>query len=159
MKRLLCSAVLITSLLQVKAQKIVGGEWSAGARLGGSAGLSLKKHSGSNTSAFELIAANSFDSKVDGFTLTAMFEKLSPMNGNGQLSALFGAGVNLNFKETTKVGVSGIIGFDWRLKNVPITMQIDWLPTWFLINENYFSGVNGAFTIRYVLNRKKFDRN
>lgn len=158
MKKLFFSVLLITLLMNVQAQKIVGGEWSAGARLGGSSGVSLKHHGGSNKSAFEFIAANSFDKKVEGFTLTALFEKLAPLNGNGQLSALLGGGINLNFKDDTKFGVSGILGFDWRLKNVPVTMQVDWLPTWFFVNESYFSGVNAAFTIRYVLNRKKFER-
>jgi hypothetical protein len=43
------------------------------------------------------------------------------------------------------------------LKTVPITMQVDWMPTLYFVNGTYFSGVNGAFTIRYVLNRKKFE--
>ena len=88
-----------------------------------------------------------------------MFEKLAPLNGNGQLSALIGGGANFNFGEDkTKFGVSGMLGFDWRLKNIPITMQLDWMPTYFFVNDSYFSGVNGAFTIRHVLNRRKFER-
>jgi hypothetical protein len=150
---LLFFALLITN---VQAQKIVGGEWSVGPRLGGSSGISLKKHMNSNSFAFEFIAANSFDKEVDGLSVSGLFEKLAPMNGNGQLSALFGAGFNLNFKNKTKFGLSGILGFDWRLKNVPVTLQVDWLPTWYFVNESYFSGVNAAFTARYVLNRKKF---
>lgn len=156
MKKLAVLLFFALFFINVQAQKIVGGEWSVGPRLGGSSGISLKKHMGSNKAAFEFIAANSFDKRVEGFSVTALFEKLAPLNGNGQLSALFGGGFNLNFKDETKFGVSGILGFDWRLKNVPITLQVDWLPTWYFINESYFSGVNGAFTVRYVLNRKKF---
>ena len=100
----------------------MGGEWSVGPRFGGSSGISLKHHSGSNKSAFELIAANSFDKQVEGFSVTALFEKLAPLNGNGQLSALFGGGINLNFKDETKFGASGILGFDWRLKKLPLTL-------------------------------------
>ena len=159
MKKIIATFFILTAfIINVRSQKVVGGEWSAGARLGGSSGLSIKHHSSSNKSAFEIIAANSFDKSVEGFTLTALFEKLAHLNNNGQLSAILGGGVNMNFKDQFKLGVSGIIGFDWRLKNLPLTLQLDWLPTWFFINEDYFSGVNAAFSIRYVLNRKKFAR-
>lgn len=158
MKKIIATILLTNILLNADAQKVVGGEWSIGGRFGGSSGISLKHHSGSNKSAFELIAANSFDKSVEGFSITGLYEKLAPLNENGQLSALFGGGVNFNFKDDVKFGVSGILGFDWRLKNVPLTLQVDWLPTWYFVNENYFSGVNAAFTIRYVLNRKKYKR-
>lgn len=158
MKRLITAICVLCIVTGANAQKIVGGEWSLGARLGGSSGVSLKHHAGSNKSAIEIIAANSFDKEVEGFSLAALFEKLAPLNGNGQLSALIGGGVNFNFKDKTKFGVSGMLGFDWRMKNIPITMQLDWMPTYFFVNDSYFSGVNGAFTIRYVLNRRKFDR-
>ena len=138
------------------AQNKVGGELSIGPRIGGSAGLSFKFHNKSNRSAIELITAKSFDNKIDGFTLGAMFEKLAPITGDSRLSAVGGTGVNLNFKDVTKIGVSGILGFDWRLKSVPLNFQLDWLPTLFFINvKSTFNGINGAFTVRYVINRKK----
>ena len=82
MKKLAVLIFFALLLINVQAQKIVGGEWSVGPRLGGSSGISLKKHMGSNASAFEFIASNSFDKKVDGFSVTGLFEKLAPMNGN-----------------------------------------------------------------------------
>ena len=85
-----------------------------------------------------------------------MFEKLAPINGDSRLSAVGGTGVNFNFKGVTKVGVSGILGFDWRIKSIPLNLQIDWLPTLFFINvKSTFNGINGAFTARYIINRKK----
>jgi len=125
------------------AQNNVGGEFSIGPRLGGSAGLSFKFHNKSNRSAIEFITANSFDNKIDGFTIGAMFEKLAPLNGDSRLNAIAGTGVNFNFKGLTKVGVSGILGFDWRLKSAPLTLQLDWLPTLFFINvKSTFNAVN-----------------
>jgi hypothetical protein len=155
MKKLLFILASFFILSGTQAQK-VGGEWSAGLRLGGSSGVSLKKHN-DYRGAFEFIFANSFDKTVNGFSVTGLYEKLSPMNGNGQLSAMWGGGVNLNFRDNVKFGLSGIIGFDWRLKAVPVTLQVDWMPTWYFVNANYFSGINGAFTARYVLNRKKYE--
>jgi hypothetical protein len=157
MKKILMTIALLIIINYLNAQKIVGGEWSIGPRFGGSSGISLNKHFASNKAAFEFLAANSFDSEVKGFSIAALLEKLAPLNGNGQFSALVGGGINFNFKDETKFGVSGILGFDWRLKKLPITMQLDWMPTYYFVNERYFSGVNAAFTIRYVLNRKKFE--
>ena len=158
---LLTALLLVSALGKLSAQKQVGGEWSAGPRLGGAAGLSLKHHAGSNKSAIEILTAfKNFDKNedIDGFTLSALYEKLAPFTENGQFSALFGGGINMNFKNKFKFGLSGILGFDWRLKKNPLTLQVDWMPTWFFVNASYFSGINGAFTIRYVLNRKKFEK-
>jgi len=156
MKKNLLFTLTFFLILSSFAQTKVGGEFSIGPRLGGSAGLSFKFHNKTNRSAIEFITANSFDDKIDGFTLGAMFEKLAPLNGDSRLSAVGGTGVNLNFKGVTKIGVSGILGFDWRIKSAPLTFQLDWLPTLFFINvKSTFNGVNAAFTARYVINRKK----
>ena len=156
MKKNLLFILSIFITLSSFGQNRVGGELSIGPRIGGSAGLSFKFHNKSNRSAIELITAQSFDNKIDGFTLGAMFEKLAPITGDSRLSAVGGTGVNLNFKGVTKIGVSGILGFDWRPKNIPLNFQLDWLPTLFFINvKSTFNGINGAFTVRYVINRKK----
>jgi len=156
MKKNLLFTLSFFLMISSFAQNNVGGEFSIGPRLGGSAGLSFKFHNQSNRSAIEFIAAKSFDNKIDGFTVSAMFEKLAPLSGDSRLSAVGGTGVNLNFKGVTKIGVSGILGFDWRIKSAPLTFQLDWLPTLFFINvKSTFNGVNAAFTARYVINRKK----
>jgi hypothetical protein len=159
------SALLFVSLffagLSAQAQKQVGGEFSLGGRFGGSSGLTLKKHNGYNTSAFEFIAQfKSFDNneELDGFSLSALYQKLAPMSGSKQVSAIFGIGPSMNFKDEFDMGVSGMIGFDWRLKAAPITLQVDWMPTWFFIGENEFTFSNVAFSARYVLNSRKYKK-
>ncbi len=151
------ATILFTFLLtETYAQrKNVGGEFAVGARFGGASGLTVKKYSGSNRSAFEFLGAWSFENELDGFTLTAVWEKLAPLNSNGQLSAEFGFGATATFGDEFYFGPSGIIGFDWRLKKVPVTMSIDWLPTWIIVNENKFSAVNVAYSVRWILNHKK----
>lgn len=144
-----------------QAQKQVGGELSLGGRFGGSSGVTLKKHNGYNTSAFEFIAqVKSFDNneELDGFSLTALYEKLAPLSSSKQLSAMFGGGLSMNFKDEFDMGVTGILGFDWRLKAVPVTLQFDWMPTWFFVGENEFSAINGAVSARFVLNRRKYKK-
>jgi hypothetical protein len=151
------ATILFTFLLtETFAQrKNVGGEFAVGARIGGSSGITAKKYAGTGRSAFEFIGAWSFEDEIDGFTLTAMWEKLAPLDGNGQLSAEFGFGATAVFGDKFYFGPSGIIGFDWRLKKVPVTMSVDWLPTWIIVGTSKFSAVNAGFSARYILNHRK----
>lgn len=103
-----------------------------------------------------MLAGWNFDEELDGFSTSLMWEKLAPLSGNAKLSAQFGLGVTAIFGDEFYFGPSGIIGFDWRLKSIPITMSVDWMPTWIFVNANRFSGVNGAFSIRWVLNNKRY---
>jgi len=129
-----------------------GGESATGLRLGGSSGVTFKKYAKNDKSAFELITSYSFDPKVNTLGLTALYEKLAPLSGK-RLNAQIGGGPTWIFRDT-RIGISGILGFDWRLRHVPLSMSVDWAPTFFFINRTGFSPVNGAFSVRYVLNRK-----
>ena len=160
---ILMACIAILTATQVFAQKRdVGGEISLGPRFGGTLAASLKKHSNYNKSAIEIIAQfKDFDnagSDLDGFGITALFQKLAPLSGSSKLSALIGFGPSFNFKNDFNLGVSGMIGFDLRLKAAPITLQLDWMPTYYFVNENSFKATNGAVTARYVLNRRRYDR-
>jgi len=153
MKKLTIVALLFIAGKYCMAQNKAGGEWSAGLRLGGSTGVTVKSHAASNDYAFEFLAANSFDEKMKGFSLGIMYEKMAPISGNGRLSAMAGGGFSFNFQERTNFGISGTLGFDWRLKAIPVNLQLDWMPTFFFINTTHFSGINGAFSVRYIFNR------
>jgi hypothetical protein len=155
--------VLILSSTDAFAQKKeVGGEISLGARFGGTVGATLKRHGAYNKSAFEFIAQfDNFDDSnpdLDGFSLTGLYQKLAPLSSSSQLSALFGGGASMNFKDEFNLGVSAMIGFDWRLKKVPVTLQIDWMPTYFFINTSEFTLSNAAISARYVLNRRRYNK-
>jgi hypothetical protein len=137
---LLCSICSTTSLLA---------QWSIGARFGGTSGLSLKSYSKSGGSHFEAITAFSFDDNVDGFSATLLFEKFGAFDSQNKFGAILGAGETMVFTDDFYLGVSGIIGFDWRIGR-RIGFQVDWLPTWFFVPESYFSAVNIAGTVRWV---------
>jgi hypothetical protein len=146
-------AVFFMSTISLTAQATAGGELSIGPRFGGSSGLSLKKHAASNKSAFEFLFQWSFDDEVEGFGVTALWEKLAPLSGN-RLAAMFGAGPATVFGDEFRFGIGGIIGFDWRISKI-INLQMDWQPTWYFVNGSDFSSVNLGFTVRYVLNHRK----
>lgn len=137
-------------------KKAVGGEIALGARFGGTTAMTLKRYGGNNHSAVELLAGWNFDDAVDGFNLSAMWEKLAPLTRNNKLNAEFGFGATMIFGDKFYFGPSGIIGLDWRLKTVPVTMSVDWMPTWIVVGTSRFSSVNGAFSVRWVLNRRRY---
>lgn len=154
----LCTSVLLFSSLlsEIKAQE-AGGEFSMGPRFGGISALSIKKHASSNKSAFELIAGWNFDENVDGVAINLLWEKLAPLSGN-RLAAIIGGGPGLAFGDDFRFGAAAILGLDWRVSRV-VNLQFDWQPTWYFVNGNDFSAINGGFTIRYVFNRQKKEKN
>jgi hypothetical protein len=142
---------------ELYAQKgSVGGEWAAGARFGGATGVTLKKYSRYNTSAIEFLGGWNFDNALDGVNVSALWEKLAPLTGSKKLSAEFGLGATAIFGDKFYFGPTGVAGFDWRLKSVPITMSVDWMPTWIIVGTNRWSWSNAAYSIRWVLNHKRY---
>jgi len=146
-------ATLFISLSSV-AQDPVGGELAIGARFGGVSALNVKKFNG-NKSAYEFMAGWDFDDDIDAFTITALWEKLAPISSTKQVNAIIGLGPTMAFGDQFRFGATGIFGVDWRFKVLPINLQFDWAPTWFFVNGSDFSFVNGAISVRYILNHKK----
>jgi hypothetical protein len=150
-----CSVTLICCfVLNQASAQMAGGEVAAGVRLGGSTGATVKFYGGGNRSAIEVLGLWNFDKDVEGFGITALWEKLAPLSGNNRINAIIGGGPAMVFGDEFRFGLTGILGFDWRLK-APINLQVDWAPTWYFVNGSDFSGTNVAFSVRYVLNRKR----
>lgn len=123
-----------------------------GLRGGGAVGVTYKKFFG-NSFAVEAIGAKDFPKEFDGLFVSALFEKHAPLAGK-RFSAFIGAGPSYHFKRES-AGINGIIGFDWRILNSPINLQLDWSPAYYITGEDGFTSINAAFSIRYILNRKK----
>ncbi|MFZ4632657.1 MAG: hypothetical protein ACOYNO_00480 [Saprospiraceae bacterium] len=148
---LLLTGVAYTAIAQKGYDLGPGGEFAAGVRLGGGSGLTLKKYHRSNLSAFEVIADWNFDEEVEGFGTTILFEKLAGIGFNDRLCAQFGFGAAGVFGDEFRAGPAATIGFDWRLgEKIPIGLQLDWTPSWLIINDNYFSPFNAAVSARWV---------
>lgn len=127
----------------------IGGEWALGLRFGGASGISLKKYAINNKYAIEAVTSFGIFSVDKGIRTNVVFEKIKPLSDNEKLSAIFGGGVAMRLNPS-KMGIAGIIGFDWRLAR-KFNMQVDWQPTW-LFFDNFY-GWNVAYTFRYNLNR------
>lgn len=140
--------ILLISLLAFLCIQGVSAQWSIGARFGGTSGVSLKSYSRTGTIHFEIISAYNFDENVEGFSVTILGEKFGALSENGKLGAILGVGETMVFTDEFLLGVSGILGFDWRIGR--IGFQVDWLPTWIFVNDSYFSPINAAVTARWM---------
>lgn len=130
----------------------VSAQWSVGARFGGASGLSLKHYSKTGSVHFEAITALSLDENLEGVSVTLLGEKFGALSEDGKLGAILGIGETMVFGDEFYFGVSGILGFDWRIGR--IGLQLDWLPTWIFIPKSYLSPVNLAFTARWMFGGK-----
>lgn len=149
-----CYLVVVGLLLQTIATAQYNGKESAfGVRGGGSIGLTYKKFSSGNF-AYEAIVAKDFDSPDDGVYATFLFQNNAPLAGR-KFSGIIGAGPSYHF-ERKSMGVAGMLGFDWRVLSSPINFQVDWMPTYyFSAEDNKFTFINAALSVRYVLNHRK----
>ena len=144
---------MLSGALSLSAQNnSSGGDLATGLRLGGSSGVTLKKYAKSGRSAFELIGSYNFDPKIKNLGVTALFEKLTPLSGK-KLNAQIGFGPTWIFSGN-RIGISGMLGFDWRVGQLPISLSADWAPTLFFINRTGFSPINGAISVRYITGKR-----
>jgi hypothetical protein len=99
---------------------------------------------------------------LDGFWLSILNEIHTPIYEDTQLSWYIGYGGHLGIwseewrkknntldKSNISVGFDGIIGLDYKVKNSPLNVSIDWQPS-FSIIQGYFKN-QGGIGIRYTL--------
>ena len=127
----------------------VSAQWSIGARVGGSVGVDFKNYPATGDLQIEVISAFNLDENIDAVSVTLLGEKFGALSNDGNLGAFLGAGVTSVFADDFLFGVNGIAGFDWRIRR--IGFQVDWMPTFIFINDSYFSPINAAFTLRWLL--------
>jgi hypothetical protein len=75
----------------------------------------------------------------------------------------YGAGANIYFwsydagfagGSSTSIGISGVLGLDYKFEDIPLNVSVDWIPTYFL--NGYGSGFGGGYgglAVRYVLGK------
>lgn len=97
-----------------------------------------------------------------GTRITGLYEIYGTINGVDGLKYYFGPGVHLGFlnnKWTDKFpardgdaqfGFDGVLGLDYKIKNAPIDISLDWQPSFTFVGYNYFEGGWGGIGIRYA---------
>lgn len=99
--------------------------------------------------------------------LTALYEYHSPINGVPGLKWYIGGGAyagTFSFKDSDFIpesddtsnvyfGLSGVLGLEYKIKNLPIAISADWQPV-YLLKDYYdntgFGAENGGIGIKYT---------
>lgn len=91
-----------------------------------------------------------------GFRVAGLYEFHNYINGVEGLKWYVGPGAHVGFYSSkygggTAIGVDGVIGLDYKIKEAPINLSLDWQPSIeFNGDYNGFSGNWGGLAIRYV---------
>lgn len=100
---------------------------------------------------------------LDGFRATIMYEHYNSLDATEQLTWYVGYGGHLGiWSEDWKknnpthpagiaVGVDGILGLDYKIKNAPLNISIDWQPSFNFVGSSYFESGWAGLGIRYTL--------
>ena len=100
---------------------------------------------------------------LDGFQLTILNEKYTPFTNAENLTWYIGYGGHFNlWSEKYKlnnpsksagvaVGVDGMLGLDYKLKNTPINLSVDIQPAFNFVGGSYFDLGWGGIGIRYTI--------
>lgn len=149
MKKLLftiiASAALFTiSVSDVKAQDYKN---AIGGRFGSYNGISFKTGL-KDKAMLELIGNFRSYGNYKDLQLTALYELYNPINGAEGLNWYYGAGASIGSSKNNKLdnsdiylGLNGVLGLDYKFKDAPINLSLDWIPTLRLTpNTDFYSG-------------------
>lgn len=92
-----------------------------------------------------------------GFRVGAAYLIHGDLNSEGNLKWYFGPGAHVGFykfdnqpdDDGTYFGVSGVIGVDYKFKELPINLSLDWQPTFEFSGKAYFEPW-GGLSVRYT---------
>ena len=92
-------------------------------------GLTVKTNLDTRRAALEFIGYFK-----DGFTVVGLYEWHFPINQPRNLRFYFGGGGLVGFKNERSggggvLGVSGVIGLDYKFLHYPINLSLDWQPS------------------------------
>ena len=92
-----------------------------------------------------------------GFRITGLYEIHGNINGAPGLKWYIGPGAHVGFYNTkygggSSIGVDGVLGLDYKFRDAPINLSLDWQPSFEFGNKygNGFSGNWGGFAVRYT---------
>jgi hypothetical protein len=155
MKRVLAAAFVVLTTAcyaqQSPAAMATGApEYQAalGVKISAGAAVSYKKFV-ANTKAIE--AQSMFFSR--GIRLIGLYEfHFYNIQGVDGLAWYAGPGIHAGFyRKSADLGIDGVIGLDYKIKNTPINLSLDWQPSYSLFGDAGLLPQFGGLAIRYVL--------
>jgi hypothetical protein len=90
-----------------------------------------------------------------GGRVTCLYELHFDIDGAPGLKWYIGPGVHVGFYGNrygggSFAGVDGVLGLDYKIKNAPLNLSIDWQPSFEFGLNRGFTGSWGGFGIRYT---------
>lgn len=93
-----------------------------------------------------------------GLSVQALAQVHNDIKNADGLKWYYGAGANVNFYNKSNyngvvgLGIVGAIGLDYKIKNIPLNLSIDYLPNFsFTSNIGFVGNTWGGIAVRYVL--------
>ena len=147
LKLIFAGLLFIAISFNAKSQDYVN---SVGLRAGLSNGISYK-HFLSTTDAAEGILTT----RYGGFNLTGLYERHLDSFDVDRLYFYYGAGGHVgvweaNSNSYTFIGIDGIIGVEYVLKEIPFNVSLDWKPGFNLIGVSGFVADELALSFRFM---------
>jgi len=85
-----------------------------------------------------------------GIGIDALWDFLYKPLGDEAFNWYLGVGPSTFLGEDFWLGVSGEIGLEYRFTGAPISLGIDWRPTFWILEETSFSSGSFGLNVRYV---------
>ena len=135
---------------------------AVGLRLGYPTSVTLK-HFLTEENAVEVYAGTRGWSTYRWFHIAGAYQFHKEIPDIDNLQYYFGAGASVFFWSydfdrtsdfsTTSVGVQGYIGLDYKIKDIPLNLTLDWIPTIYLGSafSSGFAGGFGTLGVRYII--------
>jgi hypothetical protein len=91
----------------------------------------------------------------NGTRITGLYEIHFDINGAPGLKWYIGPGAHVGFYNTkygggSVVGIDGVLGLDYKVRNAPLNFSIDWQPAIEFSDGRGFNGSWGGLGIRYT---------
>jgi hypothetical protein len=152
-----CLTALNAAVAQNKTQNSTSYKSAAGVKLWNGGALNLKTFVKEEKEAVEVIGFF----YNGGVRLTGLYEWHGNLSTEGELKWYAGGGAHVNFwrvkvlgttSSGTRVGIDGVLGLDYKFKNLPLNAAIDWQPAYEFGKDNTggFAGNWGGVAIRYT---------
>ena len=93
-----------------------------------------------------------------GTRITGLYEHCFDIEGFDGLQWYVGPGAHImmynegQYSNGSYFGVDGVLGLDYKIKNSPLNLSLDWQPSFDFGGNTGFNGGFGGLGIRYILN-------
>jgi hypothetical protein len=151
-KTMIVLAICMAAVFNVQAQSNVGStdyRTSLGVKF--YPGAITLKHFISDRSALEGLAYFHWG----GTRITGLYELHYNIEGVPGLQWYIGPGAHIGFygnkyADGTQVGLDGVLGLDYKIRQAPLNLSLDWQPSFEFGSGRGFYGGWGGLSVRYV---------